>query len=158
MANGYGSNTFGNVNADGELTYVKYHFKTDQGVRNMPTNEDAFLAGADPDYANRDLFEAIAGGEFPSWTLNIPRWLRNKLRSTRTSRSMWSWCGRTETFALRKVGRLVLSKNPRNYFAEIEQLTFSPVNTVPGIAPSPDKVLHQVRRRARGGGQVRVGL
>ncbi|TDH66661.1 hypothetical protein CCR75_008392 [Bremia lactucae] len=69
--NGYGSNTFGNVNADGKLTYVKYHFKSEQGVRNMPIDEAAFLAGADPDYANRDLYEAIEGGDFPSWTLSI---------------------------------------------------------------------------------------
>ena len=67
--NGYGSNTFANVNAEEKVTSVKYHFKTDQGIRNMPVDKAAFLAGADPDIVNRDLFEVIEVGEFSSWTL-----------------------------------------------------------------------------------------
>ena len=69
VMNGYGSNTFANVNAEEKVTSVKYHFKTDQGIRNMPVDEAAFLAGADPDIVNRDLFEVIEVGEFSSWML-----------------------------------------------------------------------------------------
>ena len=67
--NGYGSNTCANVNAEEKVTSVKYHFKTDQGIRNMPVDEAVFLAGADPDIVNRDLLEVIEVGEFSSWTL-----------------------------------------------------------------------------------------
>jgi catalase len=139
--NGYGSNTFGNVNADGELTYVKYHFKTDQGIRNMPTDEAAFLAGADPDYANRDLFEAIAGGEFPSWTLYIQTMTPEQAKKHKDIAFDVTKVWPHGDFPLKEVGRLVLNKNPRNYFAEIEQLAFSPSHMVPGITPSPDKML-----------------
>jgi catalase len=69
--NGYGSHTFKTVNDHGEAFYVKWHFKTDQGIKNLPVDEADRLAGTDPDYAIRDLFNAIARGEPPSWTLYI---------------------------------------------------------------------------------------
>jgi catalase len=69
--NGYGSHTFKNVNEKGEAFYVKYHFKTDQGVRNLLPGEADALASSDPDYAIRDLFNAIADGSYPSWTMYI---------------------------------------------------------------------------------------
>ncbi|KAK1942799.1 Catalase [Phytophthora citrophthora] len=139
--NGYGSNTFANVNAEGETTYVKYHFKTDQGIRNMPVDEAGFLAGADPDYANRDLFEAIEGGDFPSWTLYIQTMTPEQAKKHKLLAFDVTKVWPHGDFPLKEVGRLVLNQNPRNYFAEIEQLAFSPSDMVPGIAPSPDKML-----------------
>ena len=67
--NGYGSHTFKNVNARGEAVYVKYHFKTDQGIANLTADEAKFIASTDPDYAIRDLYNAIASGNIPSWTM-----------------------------------------------------------------------------------------
>ncbi|KAL4174367.1 hypothetical protein KRP22_006305 [Phytophthora ramorum] len=139
--NGYGSNTFANVNVEGEMTYVKYHFKTDQGIRNMSVDEAASLAGADPDYANRDLYEAIEGGEFPSWTLYIQTMTPEQAKKHKFIAFDVTKVWPHGEFPLKEVGRLVLNKNPRNYFAEIEQLAFAPSHMVPGIAPSPDKML-----------------
>ncbi|GMF50827.1 unnamed protein product [Phytophthora fragariaefolia] len=139
--NGYGSNTFANLNAEGKMTYVKYHFKTDQGIRNVPVDEAAFLAGADPDYANRDLFEAIEAGEYPTWTLYIQTMTPEQAKKHKLIAFDVTKVWPHGEFPLREVGRLVLNKNPRNYFAEIEQLAFAPSHMVPGIAPSPDKML-----------------
>ncbi|KAG7398038.1 hypothetical protein PHYBOEH_011769 [Phytophthora boehmeriae] len=139
--NGYGSNTFANVDSEGKITYVKYHFKTDQGIRNMPVDEAAFLAGADPDYANRDLYEAIEAGEFPSWTLYIQTMTPEQAKQHKFLAFDVTKVWPHSDFPLQEVGRLVLNRNPQNYFAEIEQLAFSPSHMVPGIAPSPDKML-----------------
>ncbi|OWZ24611.1 Catalase [Phytophthora megakarya] len=139
--NGYGSNTFVNVNAEGKTTYVKYHFKTDQGIRNLPVDEASFLASADPDYANRDLFEAIEDGSFPSWTLYIQTMTPEQAKKHKFLAFDVTKVWPHADFPLKEVGRLVLNKNPRNYFAEIEQLAFAPSHMVPGIAPSPDKML-----------------
>lgn len=139
--NGYGSHAFTNVNANGDIVYVKYHLKTDQGIKNLPVDEAARLASADPDYATRDLYNAIAGKQYPSWTLYI-----QKMTPEEAARcdfnpfdvtKVWSH----KDFPLLEVGRLVLNRNPRNYFAEVEQLAFSPSHFVPGIETSPDKML-----------------
>ncbi|GLE08905.1 hypothetical protein PINS_up020380 [Pythium insidiosum] len=110
--NGYGSHTFVNVNARGEITYVKYHFKTDQGIRNLPVDEAARLAGADPDYAIRDLYDAIARKEFPSWTLYI-----QTMTPAQAAQSAFNPFDVTKiwphaAYPLREVGRLVLKPQP----------------------------------------------
>ncbi|KAI2648538.1 Catalase [Labeo rohita] len=120
--NGYGSHTFKLVNAQGEPVYCKFHYKTDQGIKNLPVEEADRLAATDPDYSIRDLYNAISNGNFPSWTLYIQVWPH-------------------KDFPLIPVGRLVLNRNPVNYFAEVEQLAFDPSNMPPGIEPSPDKML-----------------
>ncbi|UIZ23673.1 hypothetical protein KXD40_009584 [Peronospora effusa] len=139
--NGYGSHTFTNVNVEGKTTYVKYHFKTDQGIRTLPVEKAAELAGSDPDYAIRDLYEAIDSKKYPSWTLYIqvmtPEQAANETMNPFDVTKVWSH----SKYPLIEVGRLVLNRNPSNYFAEIEQLAFSPSNMVPGIEPSPDKML-----------------
>ncbi|KAL7689732.1 putative catalase hem-binding, catalase immune-responsive domain, catalase core [Plasmopara halstedii] len=139
--NGYGSHTFANVNAKGEMVYVKYHFKTDQGIRNLSVDKAAELAGSDPDYAIRDLYEAIANKQYPSWTLYIQVMTRDQAVKETVNpfdvTKVWSH----KAYPLIEVGRLVLNRNPTNYFAEIEQLAFNPANLVPGIEPSPDKML-----------------
>lgn len=139
--NGYGSHTFKIVNADGQPHYVKWHFKTDQGVKNLPADVADRLAGTDPDYAIRDLYNAIANGESPSWTLYI-----QVMTFEQASRVPFNPFDLTKIwphsdFPLMEVGRMVLNRNPRNYFAEVEQLAFSPAHLVPGIEPSPDKML-----------------
>ena len=69
--NGYGSHTFKLVNSNNEAFYVKFHFKTAQGIKNLTAEEATRLAGADPDYATRDLYNAIATGQFPVWNMSI---------------------------------------------------------------------------------------
>lgn len=139
--NGYGSHTFKSVNASGEAVWVKYHFKTDQGIANLPAEKADELAGSDPDYATRDLYNAIADGDFPSWTAYIQvmpyeeAWQReeNPFDVTKT----WSH----KEFPLIEIGRFTLNKNPSNYFTDIECAAYDPANLIPGIEPSPDKML-----------------
>ncbi|KAF1317978.1 Catalase, partial [Globisporangium splendens] len=139
--NGYGSHTFTNVNAKGEAVYVKYHFKTDQGIRNLPVDEADRLASSDPDYAIRDLYEAIANKEYPTWTMYIQVMTQAQADKAAFNpfdvTKVWSH----DAYPLLEVGRLVLNRNPQNYFAEIEQIAFSPSHFVPGIEASVDKML-----------------
>jgi catalase len=138
---GFGSHTFKWVNAHGEAVWVKYHFKTNQGVRNLDVDVAAKLAGENPDYHTEDLFNAIAAGDFPSWTLYVQIM---PLQDADTYRfdpfdvtKVWS----QKDYPLIEVGQMVLNRNPDNYFAEVEQATFSPGSFVPGIEASPDKML-----------------
>ncbi|TYZ66059.1 hypothetical protein PybrP1_002980 [[Pythium] brassicae (nom. inval.)] len=139
--NGYGSHTFANENAKGDVVFVKYHFKTDQGIRNLPVDEAERLAAADPDYATRDLYTAIARKEFPTWTMYVQVMTPQEAEAAAVNpfdvTKVWSH----KDFPLLEVGRLVLNRNPQNYFAEIEQLAFSPSHFVPGIDASVDKML-----------------
>lgn len=139
--NGYGSHTFKWVNEEGEAVWVKYHFKTDQGVKNMTNDVAAKIAGENPDFHTEDLFNAIENGDFPSWTLYVQIM---PLEDSNTYRydpfdvtKVWSH----KDYPLIEVGKMTLNKNPENYFAEVEQATFSPGTMVPGIEPSPDKML-----------------
>lgn len=139
--NGYGSHTFKTINEAGEAFYVKWHFKTDQGIKNLSPQRADELSGSDPDYAGRDLFNNIAEGSFPSWTLYIQVMSYEQARTqpfnpfdvTKT----WSH----SKFPLLEVGRMTLDRNPADYFAEVEQIAFAPSHLVPGIEPSPDKML-----------------
>ena len=139
--NGYSSHTFKWYNAQGEYFWVQYHFKSDQGIKNLTRQEATRLAGEDPDHATRDLYEAIERGEHPSWTLKMqimtPEQARNYRFDIFDITKVWPH----SDFPLMEVGKLVLNRNPVNYFAEVEQAAFSPGNLVPGIAISPDKML-----------------
>ncbi|ETI55791.1 hypothetical protein F441_01539 [Phytophthora nicotianae CJ01A1] len=139
--NGYGSHTFANVNDKGETVYVKYHFKTDQGIRNLPVDKAAELASSDPDYSIRDLYEAIANKQYPSWTLYIQVMTTEQAANESVNPFDVTKIWPHKKYPLIEVGRLVLNRNPTNYFAEIEQIAFSPSHMVPGIEPSPDKML-----------------
>uniref|UniRef100_K3X6X7 Catalase n=1 Tax=Globisporangium ultimum (strain ATCC 200006 / CBS 805.95 / DAOM BR144) TaxID=431595 RepID=K3X6X7_GLOUD len=138
---GYGSHTFTNINDKGEITYVKYHYKSDQGVRNLEPDEAEKMAGANPDYATEDLYNAIANKEFPTWTLYIQVMSQQQAQECEFNpfdvTKVWS----QHDYPLIEVGRLVLNRNPENYFAEVEQIAFSPSHFVPGIETSPDKML-----------------
>ncbi|DAZ92917.1 TPA: hypothetical protein N0F65_011322 [Lagenidium giganteum] len=139
--NGYGSHTFTNVNAKGEITYVKYHFKTDQGIRNLPVDEAERLAASDPDYATRDLYNAITEKKYPSWTMYIQTMTPQEAEESDFNPFDVTKVWPHDKYPLIEVGRLVLNRNPKNYFAEVEQIAFSPSHFVPGIEASPDKML-----------------
>ena len=139
--NGYSSHTFKWYNEKGEYFWVQYHFKTEQGIQNLTREESTKLKGEDPDHATRDLYEAIERGEYPSWRVEVQ--IMTPAQATEY---------RFDPFDITKVwfhadyqpitiGRMVLNRNPENYFAEVEQAAFSPANFVPGIAASPDKLL-----------------
>ncbi|CAB1430132.1 unnamed protein product [Pleuronectes platessa] len=139
--NGYGSHTFKLVNADAEVVYCKFHFKTDQGIKNLSVEEADRLASTNPDYAIGDLFNSIANGNFPSWTFYIQVMTFEQAEKFEFNpfdlTKVWSH----KDYPLIPVGKLVLNRNPVNYFAEVEQLAFDPSNMPPGIEASPDKML-----------------
>ncbi|WP_329135963.1 catalase [Streptomyces sp. NBC_01476] len=139
--NGYGSHTYMWINGAGQKFWIKYHFKTDQGI-DFLTQEDAdTMAGQNADYHRQDLWEAIDRGEHPSWTLRVqvmpfddaPDYRFNPFDLTK----VWPH----SDYPLIEVGRMTLDTNPEDYFVHIEQAAFEPSNMVPGIAPSPDKML-----------------
>ncbi|MFC7370985.1 catalase KatA [Fictibacillus iocasae] len=138
---GFGSHTFKWVNAEGTGYWIKYHFKTEQGVKNLSPELAAQIAGENPDYHTEDLFNAIEAGDFPAWKLYVQIM---PLEDADTYRfdpfdvtKVWS----QKDYPLIEVGRMVLDRNPENYFAEVEQATFSPGTLVPGVEVSPDKML-----------------
>jgi len=139
--NGYGSHTFKLVNDKNEAVYAKFHMKTDQGIKNLPVEEADRLASADPDYSLRDLYNAIASGNCPSWTMHIQVMTYDQARKWHTNPFDLTKVWPQKEFPLIEVGRFTLNKNPDNYFAQIEQLSMAPSNMVPGIETSPDKML-----------------
>lgn len=139
--NGYGSHTFKMVNKQGEPIYCKFHFKTDQGIKNLMADKAGELGGTDPDYANRDLFNAIASGNHPSWSVKIQVMTFDQAEKYRYNPFDLTKIWPHKEFPLIPVGRMVLNENPKNYFADVEQIAFAPSHMVPGIEPSPDKML-----------------
>jgi catalase len=139
--NGYGSHTFMWVNAGGERFWVKYHFKTLQGVVNLTLAEAAARAAEDPDSHRRDLFEAIGRGDAPEWRLEVQVMPFEEAAGYRFNPFDVTKVWPHDDYPPVTVGRLVLDTNPENYFAEVEQAAFAPANMVPGIGPSPDKML-----------------
>jgi catalase len=139
--NGYSSHTFKWYNEKGEHFWVQYHFKTDQGIKNLTRQEAEVLRAKDPDHATRDLHEAIKCGDYPSWTLKMQIMTPEQAKDYRFDifdiTKVWPHAD----FPLIEVGKLVLDRNPENYFTEVEQAAFCPGNLVPGIAASPDKML-----------------
>ena len=139
--NGYGSHTYMWINESGEKFWVKYHFHTDQGMEFLSNEEADRLAGVDGDYHRRDLFESIAQGDFPSWTLSVQVIPYEEAKTYRYNIFDLTKTVSHKDYPLIKVGRITLNQNPKNHFAQIEQAAFSPSNTVPGIGLSPDKML-----------------
>ncbi len=139
--NGYSSHTFKWYNEKNEYFWVKYHFKTDQGINNLTRQEAEVMRGKDPDHATRDLYDAIERGDYPSWTLQMQIMPNEEAKDYRFDvfdiTKVWPHAD----YPPIEVGKLVLNRNPKNYFAEVEQAAFSPANLVPGIAASPDKML-----------------
>ncbi|RSO13894.1 catalase [Streptomyces sp. WAC 06783] len=139
--NGYGSHTYMWINGGGERFWIKYHIKTDQGIDFLTQEEADRLAGEDGDVHRRDLYQAIASGDAPSWTMYVqvmpfddaPDYRFNPFDLTK----VWPH----GDYPLIEVGRMTLDRNPEDFFVHIEQAAFEPSNMVPGIGPSPDKML-----------------
>jgi catalase len=138
---GFGSHTFQWVNANGEVFWVKYHFKTDQGNKTLTAEDAARIAGEDADHHQRDLLRAIDRGEYPSWTLKMQIMPEADAAKYRFNPFDVTKVWPHRDYPLTTVGRIVLNRNPENYFAEVEQAAFNPAHFVPGIGPSPDKML-----------------
>ncbi len=138
---GFGSHTYQWTNADGERFWVKYHFKTDQGIDFLTQEKVDELAGTAPDHHRQDLFGSIKGGDFPSWTLYVQVMPHDEAEDYRFNpfdlTKVWS----QQDYPKIKVGTMTLNRNPENFFAQIEQSSFEPSNLVPGIGASPDKML-----------------
>ncbi|MGE0671380.1 MAG: catalase, partial [Parachlamydiales bacterium] len=139
--NGYSSHTYMWVNAQGKRFFVKYHFKTDQGNDFLTQEEADRLAGADADYHRRDLFDAIKNGNYPSWTLKVQIMPFEEAATYRLNPFDLTKVWPHQDYPLHEVGRLTLNRNPTDFHTEIEQAAFEPNNMVPGIGPSPDKML-----------------
>jgi len=139
--NGYSSHTYKWYNEKGKYFWVKYHFKTDQGIQNLTRMEAERLKGFDPDHATRDLHDAIKRGDYPSWTLQIQVMTPQEAKGYRFNPFDVTKVWPHGDYPPIEIGRMVLNRNPDNYFAEVEQAAFSPGNFVPGIAASPDKML-----------------
>lgn len=139
--NGYSSHTFKWVNAQGEAFLVKYHFKTDQGIKNFTAEQAAKMSVENKDFATTDLFEAIVREDFPSWTWYVQAMpiadADNYRFDVYDITKVWPHAD----YPLIKVGKLTLNRNPDNFHAETEQVAFAPAHMVPGIEPSNDKML-----------------
>jgi catalase len=138
---GFGSHTFSMVNAKDERFFVKYHFKTQQGIRNLSPARALELAGTDPDHAQRDLFEAIERGQFPRWKMFIQVMPEAEAAKVKFNpfdvTKVWPFA----SYPKLEVGEVVLNRNPLNYFADVEQAAFAPSAVVPGLGFSPDRML-----------------
>jgi catalase len=139
--NGYSSHTYMWVNAKAEKFWVKYHFKTDQGIDFLTQQEADDLAGKDVDYHVRDLFNAIKAGDYPSWTLHMQIMPFAEAETYRYNPFDLTKVWPHSDYPLIPVGKLTLNRNPTDYHTEIEQAAFEPNNLVPGIGASPDKML-----------------
>jgi len=139
--NGYGSHTFMWINAQGEKFWVKYHFKTEHGIENFTDAEAKSMTASDPDYHRRDLHESIEKKNFPTWRLEMQIMPFKDAEKYRFNPFDLTKVWPHSDYKPVSVGRLVLDRNPENFFAEIEQSSFEPSNMVPGIGPSPDKML-----------------
>lgn len=139
--NGYGSHTYALINAAQERVWVKFHFKSLQGIKTWTNAEgDAVIAG-DRESAQRDLFNAIEGGDYPRWRFCIQVMTEAQAETVSFNPFDLTKIWPHKDFPLIDVGVLELNRNPDNYFAEVEQASFSPSNIVPGIGFSPDKML-----------------
>lgn len=155
---GFGSHTFQWANAHGDRVWVKFHFKTNQGIKNLTSEESERTAGRDPQHHLHDLYQAIERGHHPSWTLKVqlmperdaPTYRFNPFDLTK----VWS----QKDYPLIEIGRLVLDRLPESFFAETEQSAFDPGHMVPGVGPSPDRML-QARLFAYGdAARYRLGI
>jgi catalase len=129
------------VNAAGERFWVKFHFKTDQGIRCLTSEESARIAGENSQHHQRDLRTAIERGEFPSWTLKVQLMPEADAATYRFNPFDLTKVWRYEDYPLIEIGVLVLDRNPDNFFADVEQAAFDPGHFVSGVGPSPDKML-----------------
>lgn len=139
--NGYGSHTYSFINAKNERFWVKFHFKTMQGIACLTDAQSAELIGRDRESHQRDLYESIAKGDFPKWRMMVQIMPEKDAEKTPYNPFDLTKVWPHKHYPLIEVGIVELNRNPENYFAEVEQSAFSPANVVPGISFSPDKML-----------------
>jgi catalase len=138
---GFGSHTYSFINASNERFWVKFHFKSMQGIENLTDAEGAALVGGDRESHQRDLFNAIEKGDFPKWRFCVQIMPEADAEKTPYNPFDLTKVWPHGDYPLIDVGTLELNRNPENYFAEVEQSGFSPANVVPGVSHSPDKML-----------------
>ena len=138
---GFGSHTFSFINADNERYWVKFHFKTQQGIKNLTDQEAADLVGQDRESSQRDLYEAIEKGDFPRWTMHVQIMPEADAAKVPYHPFDLTKIWPKGDYPLIEVGYFELNKNPENYFADVEQAAFNPAHIVPGISFSPDRML-----------------
>nr|WP_314437459.1 catalase [uncultured Brevundimonas sp.] len=141
MMEGFGVNTFRLINAEGTPTFVKFHWRPRLGTQSTCWDEAVKIAGADPDYHRRDLYEAIAQGDFPEWEFGVQLLTQEQADALPFDILDATKLVPEEDYPIRVIGRMVLNRNPDNFFAETEQAAFLPTNIVPGIDFSEDPLL-----------------
>ena len=138
---GFGSHTFSMINAENKRTWVKFHFKSNQGIKNLTDSEAELLVGKDRESHHRDLYESIEKGDYPSWVLSIQVMSEEQAENSPFNPFDLTKVWPKGEYPLIEVGTMELNSNPANFFAEVEQSAFNPASVVPGISFSPDKML-----------------
>ena len=141
MIEGFGVNTYRLINAAGEATFVKFHWRPRLGTQSTCWDEAVKIAGADPDYHRRDLYEAIDAGDFPEWDFGVQLLTQDEADALPFDILDATKLIPEEIHPIRMVGKMTLNRNPDNFFAETEQAAFLPTNIVPGIDFSEDPLL-----------------
>ena len=139
--NGYGSHTYSLINSKNERFWVKFHFKTLQGIETLTNKEAEAIVGKDRESNQRDLFENIEKGNFPKWSFEIQIMSDEEAKKCSFNPFDLTKVWPHGDYPMIKVGTMTLNENPKNYFQQVEQAAFSPSNIVPGISYSPDKML-----------------
>lgn len=138
---GFGSHTFSFINEKNERYWVKFHFQTQQGIKNFKGSDASGMRGVDPDFAQRDLVEAIGNSDFPRWLLQVQIMTQEEAKTYRLNPFDLTKVWPHKDFPLHDVGMLELNEIPDNYFAHVEQSAFAPAHVIDGIGYSPDKML-----------------
>lgn len=138
---GFGSHTFSLINSDNERFWVKFHLESQQGIRNLTDQQAEDMVGTDRETHQRDLYESLEKKDFPKWTLSIQVMPEKEASTCPYNPFDLTKVWPHGDYPLIEVGVMELNRNPENYFAEVEQAAFNPVNIVPGIGFSPDKML-----------------
>jgi len=138
---GFGSHTFSMINANNERTWVKFHFTTNQGIKNLSDEEAEQMIGQDRESHQRDLYESIENGDYPSWKMSIQVMTEEQAENCSFNPFDLTKVWPKADYPLIEVGEMELNSNPMNFFAEVEQSAFNPASVVPGISFSPDKML-----------------
>lgn len=138
---GFSSHAYSFINKEGKRYWVKFHFKTQQGIKNLTDEEAAAIIAKDRESSQKDLFEAIERGDFPKWNMKIQIMTEEQANASKRNPFDLTKTWSQKEYPLIDVGVLELNRNPENYFAEVEQSAFSPSTIVPGIGFSPDRML-----------------
>ncbi|MCL2438464.1 MAG: catalase [Coriobacteriia bacterium] len=155
---GFGSHTFSMINADNQRVWVKYHWRTRQGIKNLTDKEAVELVGHDRESHQRDLLDSVESGDFPKWDFYIQVMTEDQAKEHGENPFDITKVWHKGDFPLIPVGTFELNRNPDNYFADVEQAAFNPANIVPGVGLSPDKLL-QARLFSYGDAQrYRLGV